>query len=90
MDNKDKEALSILQEEAAEVIQAISKCFRFGLYAVKPGQEISNQEHLEEEIGDLLALIDFLKDKGTISTGCIEAAKLAKKEKLKTWSNLYK
>ena len=49
MDPKQKEALDILQEECAEVIQAVSKISRFGLDNLKPGKAKTNREHLEEE-----------------------------------------
>ena len=55
--DKETEILSIAQEECAEVIQAISKCFRFGLDNVKPGKPKTNREHLEEELGDLMAML---------------------------------
>jgi hypothetical protein len=88
MDNNVKEILLITQEECAEVIQAISKCFRFGLDNHKPGKPKTNKEHLEEELGDLVAMITLLEMHGVISQLNIEKAKLAKFEKLKTWSNI--
>jgi NTP pyrophosphatase (non-canonical NTP hydrolase) len=90
MDNRVQETLLILQEECAEVTQAVSKCFRFGLDNFKPGKPATNQEHLETEIGDLLAMIDILNELGVVDTARLDQAKQAKKEKLKQWSNLYK
>jgi NTP pyrophosphatase (non-canonical NTP hydrolase) len=87
--DKEREILSITQEECAEVIQAISKCFRFGLDQVKPGKPKTNREHLEEEIGDLLAMIEILVEKNMVSGESIEKAMEAKIEKLKKWSNIY-
>ncbi len=89
MDNKIHETLLILQEECAEVTQAISKCFRFGLYNVKPGKPATNVEHLETEIGDLLAMIDLLIEQGVVRQTNLVAATSAKKQKLKQWSNIY-
>ena len=88
MDNNINEILLIMQEECAEVTQAISKCFRFGLDNHKPGKPKTNREHLEEELGDLVAMITLLEMNGVISQHNIEKAKLAKFEKLKTWSNI--
>ena len=51
MDPQIHEILSITIEEAAEIIQAISKIFRFGIDTSWKGE--TNREHLEEEIGDL-------------------------------------
>jgi len=87
--DKEREILSITQEECAEVIQAISKCFRFGLDQVKPGKPKTNRQHLEEEIGDLLAMVEILVDKNMVSGESIEKAMEAKIEKLKKWSNIY-
>jgi NTP pyrophosphatase (non-canonical NTP hydrolase) len=88
MDENVKEILLIMQEECAEVTQAISKCFRFGLDNHKPGKPKTNREHLEEELGDLVAMITLLEMHGVVSQHNIEKAKLAKFEKLKTWSNI--
>jgi NTP pyrophosphatase (non-canonical NTP hydrolase) len=88
MDTNVNEILLIMQEECAEVTQAISKCFRFGLDNIKPGKPKTNREHLEEELGDLVAMITLLEMNGVISQLNIEKAKLAKFEKLKTWSNI--
>jgi NTP pyrophosphatase (non-canonical NTP hydrolase) len=88
MDTNVNEILLIMQEECAEVTQAISKCFRFGLENHKPGKPKTNKEHLEEELGDLVAMITLLEMHGVVSQHNIEKAKLAKFEKLKTWSNI--
>ena len=66
MDTRVRETLLILQEECAEVTQAVSKCFRFGLDNFKPGKPATNVEHLEVEIGDLLAMIDILVEQGIV------------------------
>ena len=89
MDPKLKEVMDILQEEAAEVIQAVSKISRFGIDNFKPGKPKTNREHLEEELGDMLAMIDILLEKNVVSLEHLEIAKRAKIEKLKKWSNIY-
>ena len=53
----------ILQEECAEVVVAVSKIGRFGMDNFKPGKPKTNREHLEEELGDVLAMIDILIQK---------------------------
>jgi NTP pyrophosphatase (non-canonical NTP hydrolase) len=88
--DKETEILSIAQEECAEVIQAISKCFRFGLDNVKPGKPKTNREHLEEELGDLMAMLNIMCDKGLVNYDAIEEAARAKVQKLKQWSGIYK
>jgi len=89
MNAKQKETMDILQEECAEVVQAVSKISRFGLDNLKPGKPKTNREHLEEELGDVLAMIDILHDMDIVSWNNLDAAKAAKIEKLKKWSNIY-
>jgi NTP pyrophosphatase (non-canonical NTP hydrolase) len=89
MDDQTKEVMSILQEECAEVTQAVSKCFRFGLDNYKPGKPLTNREHLEVELGDVVAMVDLLVERGIVSAESIEKAKQAKFEKLKQWSKIY-
>ena len=88
MDSQTKEVLDILQEECAEVIQAVSKISRFGLDNYKPGKPKTNREHLEDEVGDVLAMIDILYSMDIIGHDNIQAAKIAKFQRLKQWSNI--
>lgn len=88
MKEQEREVMNILSEECAEVIQAISKCHRFGLDNYKPGKPKTNREHLEEEIGDLLAMVDILVNIGVVNVSSLEHAKIAKIQKLKIWSNI--
>lgn len=88
--NEDlREVLTILQEECAEVIVDISKCFRFGPDQIMAGQELTNLQRLEKELGDVEAMIELLQDLkvGITKQGTFES-KLKKFDKLKTWSNL--
>ncbi len=89
MDNKVHEIMNIASEECAEIIQAISKCHRFGLNNYKPGKPLTNAQHLEVELGDLLAMVDLLKSEGIVSDEGLNKAKQAKIEKLKQWSTIY-
>lgn len=82
------ETMLILQEECAEVTQAISKCFRFGLNESYNGR--TNKERLEEELGDLLAMVDILVKLTVISDNNLNNAKKQKAEKLKKWSGIFK
>jgi NTP pyrophosphatase (non-canonical NTP hydrolase) len=88
MNNDTQETLLILMEECSEVTQAVSKCLRFGLNNVKPGKAKTNVDHLEEELGDLLCMIQLLEDTGVVDTTTLLAAKQAKLEKLKCWSSI--
>lgn len=88
MDEANNEVMDILQEEAAEVIQAVSKIRRFGMDNAKHGEGQTNRQHLEEELGDMLAMIDILMINDVVSWGNLHKAKRAKIEKLKKWSNI--
>jgi NTP pyrophosphatase (non-canonical NTP hydrolase) len=89
MKEQESEVMNILSEECAEVIQAISKCHRFGMDNVKPGKPKTNREHLEEELGDLLAMVDILLEMDVVDSEALQLAKIAKIEKLKKWSTIY-
>ena len=57
IENRKQELLIILQEESAEVIQAVSKCFRFGETEI-------NVKNLETEIGDFMGILKCLVEEG--------------------------
>ena len=89
MNDDLREVMLILQEECAEVTQAISKCFRFGPDQMKPGKDRTNINMLEEEIGDLFAMVELLTDLDVgVTVEGIQQAKMKKFEKLKIWSDL--
>ena len=91
MTDKIQEILDITQEEAAEVIQVISKMKRFGIGAtyLRQDQPSTNTDALNGEVGDLLLMIDLLLLHGILDPDKIETAKRNKIEKLKKWSKIY-
>ena len=89
METKEEEIMLILQEECAEVTQAISKCFRFGIDNFKPGKPKTNREHLAEELGDLQAMIDLCIKFNIVGSEHISIAADNKIAKLKKWSSIY-
>ncbi len=87
MDQRTREILIILQEEAAEVIQEISKIFRFGLD--EPHRDGgTHRQKLTEELGDLLTMIDLLRGTGIVESGHLEQAQRAKIAKLRQFSGV--
>lgn len=83
MNDKQQEILDILQEECAEVIQAVSKVRRFGIE--------DNIEELCKEIADVEYLIKLAKmNVYEIESFNYGRAELAKYEKLKVFSNIFK
>ena len=83
MDPKTDEILSILQEECAEVIQAISKVKRFGTK--------NNIDQLALEIGDMLYLTDLarIQFNELINFDHTEHRRM-KFNKLRKYSNIFK
>lgn len=85
----ENEILNILNEECSEVIQAVSKVFRFGWESCDPRKpNYSNRAHLTEEIGDLLCMVKILTDKGIINEESVTRAMWEKMNKLKRFSNI--
>lgn len=80
----------IAQEECAEVIQAISKVFRFGMDDVHPTTQKSNKDSLEEELGDLVCMIEMMMQRGIVDQDVVYGNALKKKDKLEKWSGVFK
>ena len=89
MNARVQEILDILQEECAEVIVEVSKCRRFGIDSLHYVTQIPHKEMLQQEIGDVLAMIKLLVDEGIISADGIESAAEKKIQKLHKWSNIF-
>ena len=85
---RQREVLVISQEEAAEMIQEISKVFRFGIDdSYKDGT--THRQKLEIEVGDLLCMIDLMVDHRLIDPTAVELARQAKVTKLRRYSQIY-
>ena len=87
MNQKEKEVMLICQEECAEVVQAISKCFRFGFDSEFDGK--TNHQRLTEEVGDLMCMIDLMIEKNIVDDMSVHKAALDKRNKLQQWSNIF-
>lgn len=88
MQNKASEILLIAQEECAEVTQAVSKVFRFGMDAEHNGR--TNKERLTEEVGDLMCMIELMVETNLIDSVEMLQAAVNKRKKLETWSTIFK
>lgn len=88
MNEKQKEILRITQEECAEVIQAISKIFRFGIDEVFEGQ--TNRQRLQAELGDLQCMISLLKESSVVDDHSVHKEEMNKRNRLTTWSDIFK
>jgi len=90
MKTRIQEILDILQEECAEVIQEVSKCRRFGIDSQHYKTNGPHREMLEQELGDVMAMMKLLIDEGVISADVLETAAERKIEKLHQWSNIFR
>ncbi len=80
--------MDILQEECGELIVAVSKVRRFGLFnTYKDGG--TQKEHLTQEAGDVMLMIQLLVDHGVIDENELKEASESKATKLKVWSKIY-
>lgn len=61
MQNKTQYLICKLQEEAAEVIQAVSKINRFGEQNRHPERTTTNKQELIGELEDFLAILAVLE-----------------------------
>ena len=82
----DNEALNLtlLMEECSEVIQAVSKIVRFGwsTYNSEMSVPTCNKAILEQELGDLQAIITILEANGSVESNMVRRASLSKIERL--------
>jgi NTP pyrophosphatase (non-canonical NTP hydrolase) len=62
MQNKTQYLICKLQEEAAEVIQAVSKINRFGEQNRHPDRQTTNKQELVQELEDFLAILAVLEE----------------------------
>lgn len=77
--------LSKLIEEAGEVIQVAGKVIALG--GLGDHYDGSNlDERLHEELGDLLAAIDFVIVKNRLDKGAIEARRIGKRARFEEWN----
>jgi len=89
LNNKVNEILDILQEECAEVIQAISKCRRFGIDGQNLKSGRTQREELVQELGDVTLLIELLKSHQLFTEAELHTAEVNKAKKLTKWSTIY-
>lgn len=72
------ERLSLLAEEAGEVVQAVGKILRHGYESRHPDGGPTNRESLQREIGDLAAACQLMVSNHDLSAEGLELALDAK------------
>ena len=75
------ELMLITMEECGELIEACSKAVRCEDYTI---------DKLTEEAGDVLCMIELMKNRGMLSSRDLNNRVQLKKMKLMKWSNLIK
>jgi hypothetical protein len=80
---RNEEIMTILQEECAEVIQAVSKVRRFGLE--------QNEQDLKKELADLRCMLDLVEAYKVVTYEPQELGNMiiAKQKKLEVYSKIF-
>jgi NTP pyrophosphatase (non-canonical NTP hydrolase) len=76
-----EERLTLITEECAEVIQAVSKIKRFGFNSNYNGG-ITNLESLQHELGDLQLILKVMIERGDVNKEAIEQRTIDKRTKI--------
>lgn len=79
---KSIEILTILQEECAELVVAISKIKRFGITE-------DNMERFEQEVADVLCMLNLANEAKLVELNSLEDKVKNKEKKLKKFSKIY-
>lgn len=77
------ELLDMLQEECAEVIQAVAKIKRHGAMSYHPAdhQKTPNYVLMARELGDVIGVMDALDGKGMIDNDAVQHSAGTKMER---------
>jgi hypothetical protein len=78
----EAELLTILIEEAAEVIQRATKLKRFGRDEVQKKQKFTNRQRLGHEVGDFFEMVKRCCEHGLIALADVEKGGRNKKAQL--------
>lgn len=86
--NKREHLFQCLQEEAAEVIQVLSKINRFGLTNTQPSTGRFNLENLVLELTDMTAILELLEENGVPILDHINGRDMIDKKKKKVLEHI--
>lgn len=81
-EGREREILTILIEEAAEVQQRATKSLRFGVVEIQPGQQLTNAQRLGLEIGDFMEIVELAAGLGLVDREAITIGRVGKKRQL--------
>lgn len=85
--NRLQQLMLITAEECGELTQRCSKILR--RYTHKEQIEEEQRIKFMEEAGDVYCMIQLLIDEGIVTQAELEDRAAYKREKLRTWSNLF-
>lgn len=86
----EREALTILQEECAEVIKEVSKILRFGWDSYHPKDPATtNRRLLSIEAGQLQYMLDYLRERDAMPGQMMQDGYDEKSVKLRRYSSLH-
>lgn len=83
--DRERELLTILIEECAEVQQRATKMLRFGRDEIQPSQSQTNMERLGLEVGDLYEMVEQCIMASLIAAPDIETGRYTKRGKLQKY-----
>lgn len=78
-----REIITILIEEAAEVQQRATKLLRFGIDEVQPGQSDANSRRLGMEVGDFIEMVERATKAGIFQLEDVSDGRVRKRSQLK-------
>jgi NTP pyrophosphatase (non-canonical NTP hydrolase) len=80
---KHEEMLVITMEECGELVQACSKLIR-------SKNKAKYLKWMREEVGDVVTMIEIIKESGLVTEEEIQKRVHEKRKKLEKWSNIFK
>lgn len=80
---KHEEMLVITMEECGELVQACSKLIR-------SKNKAKYLKWMREEVGDVVTMIEIIKESGLVTEEEIQKRVQEKRKKLEKWSNIFK
>ena len=75
------ESLALVTEECGEASQAVGKILRHGLFSTNPANGQTNLDHLTEELGQILAIVEIGIANGVVDRNFLN---VSRDKKLKT------
>lgn len=89
LDAVQEELVGLLQEEAAEIIQELSKIRRTGTEYCRNGKDVPNTHFVQKEIVDFMLLLEMATRVGLFDEDFdADEYVVTKLKRLKEWTNL--